>query len=197
MKTSEGDAEAKFHALFVAASRPLLAYALRRVTEPADAADVVAETFVVAWRRIHEVPAGGEARLWLFGVARRVLGNHRRGELRRSNLADRLRRELAELVVADPSDTVDDARVVRVALARLDADDQEILRLTCWEGLTPAEAAVVLRVPAGTARSRLHRARSRLRAELRLSGWDGERSVTAGHVADDERPLVQDLGGGR
>jgi len=197
MNSTEGDAEARFHALFVATSRPLLAYALRRVTEPADAADVVAETFVVAWRRIDEVPLGGEARLWLFGVARRVLGNHRRGALRRSNLADRLREELEDLVVADISDPVDNAQVVRLAMACLDTDDQEMLRLTCWEGLTPAEVSVVLQVPTGTARSRLHRARSRLRAELARSGWDGERSGTAGHVADDERPLVQDLGGGR
>lgn len=55
--------------------------------DPADAADAVAETFLVAWRRLGEVPDGREARLWLFGVCRRVLANHRRGELRRRHLA--------------------------------------------------------------------------------------------------------------
>ena len=69
----------------------MLAYVLRRVERAEDAGDVVAETFLVAWRRMDKVPAGDEARLWLYGVARRQLANQRRGELRRSRLADRLR----------------------------------------------------------------------------------------------------------
>jgi RNA polymerase sigma-70 factor (ECF subfamily) len=55
---------------------------------------------------------------------------------------------------------------VRAALARLDEEDREILRLTSWEGLTPSEVAAVIGVPAVTVRSRLHRARKRLRAEV-------------------------------
>lgn len=65
--------EARFTALFESTHRALLAYAVRRVADPADAADVVAESFLVAWRRIDEVPA--DARPWMFGVARRVLAN--------------------------------------------------------------------------------------------------------------------------
>jgi RNA polymerase sigma-70 factor, ECF subfamily len=55
----------------------------------------MAETFLTSWRRLEEVPPGPEARLWLYGVARRVLANHHRGQRRRSALADRLRGELA------------------------------------------------------------------------------------------------------
>ena len=68
-------AEERFTALFEATRLPLLAYAVRRVADPADAADVVAETYLVAWRRLDDVPAGACARPWLFGVARRVLAN--------------------------------------------------------------------------------------------------------------------------
>ncbi|MCE1179886.1 MAG: hypothetical protein LWW86_12785 [Micrococcales bacterium] len=64
--------EERFTGLFQRTQLPLLAYAVRRVSDPAEAADVVAETFLVAWRRIDEVPEGGEARAWMYGVARRV-----------------------------------------------------------------------------------------------------------------------------
>jgi len=197
MNETERAAEDRFRALFAETCRPLLAYALRRVRDPADAADVVGETFVVAWRRLDAVPVGDEARLWLFGVARRMLGNQRRGELRRSHLVDRLREQMAEGVVADVFAGLDTSHVVLVAMARLEDDEREILRLISWEGLTPAEIAVVLHVPAGTARSRLYRARARLRDELQQLGWDGERSGVGGHVSSDGRALVQDLEGER
>src|SRR5918992_1551637 len=90
----------RFRRLFADTERELLAYVLRRVDRAEDAADVVAETFLVAWRRMDKVPAGDEARLWLYGVARRQLANQRRGELRRSRLADRLRAELPVAVAA-------------------------------------------------------------------------------------------------
>ena len=73
-----------FEELYAAQYGDLLRYALRRVQEPADAADVVAETWVIAWRRRGDLPPNSERRLWLFGVARRVLANQRRGQLRRS-----------------------------------------------------------------------------------------------------------------
>ncbi|HEY3140934.1 MAG TPA: sigma factor, partial [Acidimicrobiales bacterium] len=76
----------EFEELYRAQVRSLLAYALRRVDHPEQAADVVAETMLVAWRRLDQVPPGDEARLWLFGVARRVLANQRRGSARRDRL---------------------------------------------------------------------------------------------------------------
>ena len=66
----------------------VLGYALRRVARPEDAADVVSETFLVAWRRLGDVPEEPRTRLWLYGVARRVLANQRRGDRRRTALGD-------------------------------------------------------------------------------------------------------------
>src|SRR5262245_34550824 len=149
------DRRARFEDVFRDHARDLLAYALRRTGDPADAADVVAETFTTAWRRIDRIPAGPDARLWLFGTARRTLANHRRGRLRRDALAERLREHLA--VLGPPAAPEDDlGAAVRDALAALRPDDREVLALVCWEGLEPSEAAVVLGIPAGTARTRLH-----------------------------------------
>ncbi|RKQ92120.1 RNA polymerase ECF family sigma subunit [Solirubrobacter pauli] len=162
-------AERRFRALFDTHRRLVLGYALRRVDEPADAADVVAETFLVVWRRLGEVPEGDAARAWLLAVARRVLANQRRGERRRSGLSDRLAAELTVAVPAEPEDGV-----IRRALARLSDEDRELLLLAGWEGLSPSEIAVATGTLGVTVRSRLHRARRRLRAELTTLGWEGE-----------------------
>jgi RNA polymerase sigma-70 factor (ECF subfamily) len=162
--------ERRFRALFESEARGVLGYALRRVDDREDAADVVAETFSVAWRRIVEVPPDPEARLWLYGVARRILANQRRGSVRRERLADRMREQLR--VTAQVSGAPDDDRALAVgqALAVLPEQDREVLLLANWEGLAPAQIAVVIGVPAATARTRLHRARGRLRAELERTG---------------------------
>jgi RNA polymerase sigma-70 factor (ECF subfamily) len=163
------DAQTRFRRLFDDTERDLLSYAVRRVQRPEDAADIVAETFLVAWRRLDDVPPGAEARLWLYGVARRQLANQRRGQLRRSQLVDRLRAELPGALAATAAGaSSEDERAagVRAALARLGEEDRELLMLSSWEGLSPGEIATVLELPAVTLRSRLHRARKRLRAEL-------------------------------
>lgn len=167
--------QARFRRLFELAERDILAYALRRVGRAADAADVVAETFLVAWRRLDEVPTGDAARLWLYGVARRQLANQRRGDLRRSALADRLREELVSSAAEATEHTqADGVAAVSAALGRLSEEDRELLTLSSWEGLSPRELAVVLGIPAVTLRSRLHRARRRLRAELDRNDATGE-----------------------
>jgi RNA polymerase sigma-70 factor (ECF subfamily) len=140
------------------------------VDDREDAADIVAETFGVAWRRIGDVPPAPESRLWLYGVARRILANQRRGELRRRRLSDRLREELRATGDADPSSQDERALAVGEALAVLPEQDREVLLLANWEELTPAEIATVIGVPGATARTRLHRARGRLRAELERTG---------------------------
>jgi RNA polymerase sigma factor (sigma-70 family) len=155
------DDRRRFESLFDAHRRAVLAYALRRVDDPADAADVVAETYLTAWRRLGDVPA--EPLPWLLGVARRVLANQRRGARRRTGLAERLGHELAAQPLAPPSDS---DLAVRRALSRISDEDREVLLLAGWEGLTPAEIATVVGLRAVTVRSRLHRARRRLRAEL-------------------------------
>ena len=88
--------QARFEAVYAAYRTPVLGYALRRTLSPDDAADILAETFLVAWRKLDQVPAGPDARLWLFGVARNALANYYRGERRRSALAARLGTELAQ-----------------------------------------------------------------------------------------------------
>lgn len=150
--------EERFGELFDATYPALLGYAVRRVTDPEDAADIVAETYLVAWRRLDDVPGGGEGRPWLFGVARNVLANYYRSERRRSALAVRLRETLADDL---PRTTVEPS-TLGSAMARLSDDDRELLRLVAWEGLARDEIARVLRVPRATVRVRLHRARRRL-----------------------------------
>ena len=143
---------------------PVLGYALRRTGNGEDAADVVAETFLTAWRRIDDVPEGDAARLWLYGVARNVLANHRRGERRRSELGDRLRQDLAG-AHADPEYTGELA-VVAAAFRALPDADRELLGLVGWEGLRAREIAAVLGCSPNAVRIRLHRARGRFAAEL-------------------------------
>src|SRR3954447_10520347 len=89
-QVNAADPEAQFRSLYTAHFGAILEYAVRRVPAPEDATDVVAETFLIAWRRHADVPPGREARLWLYGVARRVLANHLRGEARRSRLGEEL-----------------------------------------------------------------------------------------------------------
>lgn len=169
--------EERFRLIYAGNFEPVLAYALRRVDQPADAADVVAEIFLVAWRRHREIPAGDEARLWLYRVSRRVLANHYRGGARRERLAQRLRQRLTELT-ADPGSYVPRQLAVRQAVAKLGALDREVLLLTAWEGLEPREVAQVLDVSAAAVRTRLSRARARLRDLL------GDDPARAGHDLD-------------
>jgi RNA polymerase sigma-70 factor, ECF subfamily len=155
---------ARFEELFNANSKAMLGYLLRRVQVPEDAADLVAEVFATAWRRIDDVPPGEEARLWLYGVARNVLANHRRGRTRRDRLADKLRTHLARQPYAPEPSAATDA--VRAALDRLSPEDREVLTLTAWEGLTSAEIGTLIGQEPATVRARLGRARERLRIVL-------------------------------
>ncbi|VTR76130.1 RNA polymerase sigma factor [Cellulomonas hominis] len=162
--------EERFAALFDRTHQPLLAYAVRRVSDPADAADVVAETYLVAWRRLDDVPDGDAARPWLFGVARRVLANLYRGERRRHALAERLRDSLTELAVEDESP----ATGVVAAMRRLPGPDQEVLRLVAWEELARDEIALVLGISRTAVRVRLHRARRRLMEQMARMAADDD-----------------------
>jgi RNA polymerase sigma factor (sigma-70 family) len=158
-------AEGRLADLYEAHGRDVLAYALRRAGGPEDAADVVAETFLIAWRKLPDVPAGDDARLWLYGVARRVLANQRRGERRRLRLGERLRADVAAMAASQSSPSGERPAVL-VALSQLDEDDRELLLLVGWEELEPAQAARVVGGSVVAVRSRLHRARRRLRTAM-------------------------------
>jgi RNA polymerase sigma-70 factor (ECF subfamily) len=167
-------AQIRFGGLYRDQGRAILAYALRRVEDPEDAADVVAETFLVAWRRLDEVPIGAGARLWLFAVARRVIANRHRAARRRSRLGERLAESLRTELATRPAPAGEAAEALR-AIGGLGDDDRELLLLVSWEELSPGEAAKVLGISSLAARSRLHRARRRLRALLEQSDSAGSR----------------------
>ena len=141
----------------------------------------MAETYVVAWRRFAELPTDAEGqRLWLFGVAHRVIANQRRATGRRLQLTERLK--------AGPAATITPARRPRRCHRRPgDAlqGDQEILRLAAWEGLSHGEIGQVLGITPNAAGIRLHRARRRLEGALKGSAsartfmrWRGSVSST-------------------
>lgn len=153
--------------LVQAEARGLLAYFTRRVDHTADAGDLLGETLLVIWRRVGALPADPlEARMWMYGVAARVLSQHRRGEGRRTTLAERLRAELQAPQAPDP----DTAVAVSDALTSLDPVDAELIRLIHWEGFTQAQAATILGRRPGTVRSRYHRARHQLHKLLNEEG---------------------------
>lgn len=161
------DREAGFEAIFNATYEAICGYALRRCPSPHDAADVVAETFAIAWRRVDDMPTGDAARLWLYGVARRVLANHRRGERQRRLRTTELCDDIAALI-GDPLDSSG----IATAFRELSEADQEILGLIAWEGLDRDAIATVLGCSPGTVRVRLHRARARFSRTLRTAGVD-------------------------
>ncbi|WP_232676773.1 RNA polymerase sigma factor [Nocardioides sp. R-C-SC26] len=179
MTTSSGDRERDFGVLYAEHFDAVLGFALRRTDRPEDAADVVADTFLVAWRRLAHVPPGHEARPWLYGVARRVLANQRRGGLRRAALGSRLRHELVR-IVPDRTAESDGRLDVAAALRRLSARDQEVLELHLWEQLEPREIAEVLGLTTVVVRPRLSRARARLRSLLESDGND---PPSGGHLS--------------
>ncbi len=144
---------------------PVLRYAARR-TAPDAARDVTAEVFLVAWRRRGQVPASPGRQLpWLYGVARRVLADHRRAQGRQERLQEALKSR--EMTAGTGTHSFDTKLVaVRQALARLPERDREVLYLIAWEELDLAGAAVALGCSRGTAAVRLHRARARLAKQL-------------------------------
>jgi RNA polymerase sigma-70 factor (ECF subfamily) len=142
------------------------AYAARRVGRDA-ADDVVADTFVVAWRNrvsrpSHELP-------WLYGVARRVIADRRRSGERLAHLVDRL----AENAPANDFHDADRRLAAAAALESLSEEDRELLLLAAWEGLGAADAARVLGVTAPSYRMRLSRARRRLAKALATESAGG------------------------
>ncbi|GAB1821965.1 RNA polymerase sigma factor [Herbidospora sp. RD11066] len=155
----------RFEAVYDAHYPAIHQYAARRTASPDDTADVISETFLTAWRRIADVPEGDAARLWLYGVARRVLANQRRGHSRRAGLAQRLE-DAARPAGPDGLDGLDH---VREAFGDLPERDREVLALAFWEGLTGPEIGRVLGCTATAARIRLHRARKRLARALGIT----------------------------
>ena len=167
-ETADDTRRARFETLAADVVEPLRRYLARR-TDPDTADDVLADTLLVCWRRLEDVPE--PALPWVYGVARKCLDNAVRGQRRRERLA-------AKVAAVDPpgtdpgSDAVTDPRAeeVRSALARLRPAEAELLRLWAWEELGPAEIAVALELSPNAVSVRLHRARGKLRHELGKTG---------------------------
>ena len=144
-------------------SGPVFAYAARRVGRDR-AEDVVADTFVVAWRHREERPRGDLP--WLLGVARRVIGERYRADERWQRLQARAAREDAGAGPADASQAV----AAWDILAGLAEADREVLLLSAWEGLSSTQAAAVLGTSPAAYRMRLARTRRQLRRSMAVAG---------------------------
>jgi RNA polymerase sigma factor (sigma-70 family) len=169
----DGRSEDWLSDLFGRHSGAVHAYARRRVDTAEDAEDVVVEVFTTAWRRRADVPA--EALPWLYATAANVIAHVLRSDARRTRLGARLATVSSlHSSVADPGTEITDAvaagSAVNAALGDLVEADAELLRLWAWEQLEPTEIAEVLGCTPGTVRTRLHRARARLRAALAHRG---------------------------
>jgi RNA polymerase sigma factor (sigma-70 family) len=155
------DDRERFERIYRENFRAVLRFAAMRI-DPERAQDVAAETFLVAWRRLDDVPA--EPRAWLLGVARKVTAGQFRSQTRRDALASRLEAERGGS--DDLAATAADRDEVLAAFAALRERDQEVLRLVAWDGLDAAGAAAVLGVTRLAFTVRLHRARRRLERAL-------------------------------
>lgn len=173
------DAEKRraFDELYESTFDQILAYCRRRSLRAEDAEDAVSETYLTAWRRIEEARGAESPRSWLYGVAFRVTANQRRGRDRFRRLIDRLTQIPHRSVVDSAEDvalTAASADVVYAALATLTPMEQELIRLSALEGFRHVEIGAIVGLSAPAVRTRLYRARQRLKARL---DDDGRRDI--------------------
>ncbi len=163
----ETNNSARLDALYRAHGRDVYSYCVRR-TSIEDAKDATADVFVVAWRRIEEVPAGEEGLPWLFGVARNVLSNRQRARRRRGRLAAKLSGRTLGTEPGPEPQIVRRAEYQELheALAKLSPKDQEILRLVEWEGFTREQVAAMFYVGRAAIDKRISRAYRRMARTL-------------------------------
>ena len=157
--------ESGFSALYDATAAAPARVPVTANPDPEDAADCLAETFLIAWDKRNTLPRElEEARPWLFGVARNVLRRSRRQDSRASAATAELARELHGAQRPIP----DDDPVV-VALQRLPPIDREIIEMLAWDQLAPREVAAILELSPNAVRVRAHRARRKLREGLNVT----------------------------
>lgn len=169
----------------------LLAYLTRRVSDPADAGDLLGDVLLVVWRRTDSMPPEpGPARMWMFGVARKTLAGSHRTLRRRRALTARLRHEITTAdttvnLTGEATRTAADPRTVRMtsAMSQLSPADRQIITLIHWDSFTMTEAAEHLRLRLSTTRSRYHRARTRLKRLLETDQGDSRHHRRVGHLA--------------
>ncbi|GAB3987760.1 hypothetical protein GCM10029978_107810 [Actinoallomurus acanthiterrae] len=174
----------RFETLYMSCYAPLMRFAARRVGEE-DAADVVAETFTIAWRRLHRLH-DKDPLPWLYGIARKVSANHLRSRFRRNRLTQRVATASPTPISADHADQVLQRLHLDSVVAALSERDREALRLAEWEQLSPAQAATVLGCSTTAYKVRLRRARRRLACgrALRGSSHTRKQSLARKHPSD-------------
>ena len=152
----------RFRVLYNDLYDDLWRYVQRRSINTEEARDTLSEVFLVAWRRLEDIPAGNEARLWLFGVARNLVKTSWRKRKRSGDLLVRIGSEMSTRVTTD--EELDNSGVLKIvkALQFLSENDQEILRLLAWENLSHKEISVVLGCSENAVAIRIRRARVRL-----------------------------------
>jgi RNA polymerase sigma factor (sigma-70 family) len=160
MTTESWDAQERFTGLVRAHHAAIRAYVRRRVP-PTLVDDLVAETFLAAWRNFSRIE--DDSLIWLYGIARGIVANGHRGQARQRQLAERLACSLTPLVVEDHAELIGATDAFAAAFAELSESEQEVLRLAILEGLGSSEGARVLRCSPAAFKVRLHRARRRLR----------------------------------
>lgn len=172
--------QATFNSAYEQHHADVLAYFLRRL-ERHEAEEATAEVFLVAWRRVADLPQGAEARPWLFGVAQNVLRNRQRTLRRASRLLARIASMRAEspptpetVVVRRHQD-----RLIASLLDRLRRTDREVIQLRLWEEATFDEIAQILGCSRHAAEQRYRKALLRLRSISRGSGhaWNEETAI--------------------
>lgn len=163
-------AHCRFEAMYERHAKSVLAYFLRRC-DSESARDGAAEVFLIAWRRLPDVPEGDETLRWLYGTSRRVLANQRRAQARQGRLLDRLRSNVIPTEV--PPDVAivrrEQDREVHDALRQLKGKDRELLRLALWEELPQGDLAAYLGCNRHAAAQRVYRATRRLAKEMTLA----------------------------
>ncbi len=174
-----------FEQIYAEHAGRVLAYAKRRTDDQA-AHDVVAETFLVLWRRMDDAPR--EPLPWLLGIARKQVANRHRGDQRRAALQQRARQR-AVLQEGDHADSVAAQLAVHAALATLSDRDREAITLVTWDGLSHRQAAQVAGCSTGALAVRLHRARRKLAGALRRLGAGPQTQAGDGLAAVGERLL--------
>lgn len=177
---ARGDAvrRRRFDDLYIQTYPALMAYAVRRCATRADAEDLVAEIFTVAWRRLDDVPEGDETRPWLFGTARLICMAQFRRNSQERLLLSRLWTMRPPAATAECASEQDPR--VRAAFNRLKGADREVLSLTLWEELSAKEVSYVLDISETAVWKRLERARSRLRHQLHQSEPDQTEAAPGG-----------------
>ena len=162
------EAEAQLETLYRKYARLVFQYAVRRGCPKADAEDVVIDTFVSCWRSLPKPPEQPLA--WLFGAARGILANRRRARGREHALCERIAQaeETAEMAERGESPPTAKGMGLFIAISRLSERDREALLLVEWDGLSMAEAAMVLDTSSQAVRQRLSRTRRLLQQELAM-----------------------------